>query len=247
MRIIISGYTGKMGRMLEEAVQKNPEQYQIAAEYAPGAERTRSHAYSQLGMIEEEADVLIDFSSHLATEAVCNYCEERGIPAVICTTGQTAAEKERILDLSRHVPVFMSGNMSLGIAVLSDLVHTAVRMFPDADVEIVEKHHNQKVDVPSGTALMLAKAVQEERPDSVINIGRHLDGKRDPRGIGIHSLRMGNEVGTHEVYINTGNECLMLCHEAQSRAVFADGALKAAAYLVQQKPGFYTMKELLKE
>lgn len=246
MRIIISGYTGKMGRMLEEAVLKNPELYQTVAEYAPGAERGKPHAYSQLGLIEEEADVLIDFSSHLATEAVCNYCEERGIPAVICTTGQTAAEKKRILSLSKHVPVFMSGNMSLGIAVLSDLVQTAVKMFPDADVEIVEKHHNQKIDVPSGTALMLAKAVQEERPDSVINIGRHLDGKRDPREIGIHSLRMGNEVGTHEVYINTGNECLTLCHEAQSRAVFADGALKAASFLVQQKPGFYTMKELLK-
>ena len=112
-------------------------------------------------------------------------------------------------------------------------------------MEIVEKHHNQKLDVPSGTALMLAHAVQAVRPDSFLDIGRPKSGKRDPREIGIHSLRMGNEVGTHEVYINTGSECLILSHQAESRAVFAEGALKAASFLVGREPGLYTMKELL--
>ena len=135
--------------------------------------------------------------------------------------------------------------MSLGIAVLTDLVKKAVIMFPEADVEIVEMHHNRKLDVPSGTALMLADAVKSQRPDAVYNIGRPEGGKRDPKEIGIHSLRMGNEVGTHTVYINTGNEVLTLTHQAESRAVFADGALKAAEFLIQQQPGLYGMKEML--
>lgn len=246
MKVIINGYTGRMGKMLEEAIAKNSG-FEIAAEAAFDSRHEKEHAYQKLDEITEEADVLIDFSNHAATKDVVSFARSRKMPAVICTTGQTEEELQMINDLSREVPVFRSGNMSLGIAVLSDLVKTAVKMFPDADVEIVEKHHNQKLDVPSGTALMLAEAVKEERPDATFNIGRHENGKRTKQEIGIHSLRMGNEVGTHEVYINTGNECLTLTHQAESRAVFADGALKAAEFLVKQKPGMYSMKELMAE
>lgn len=246
MKVIINGYTGRMGKMLEEAIEKN-DSFEIAAEAAFDSKQEKPHVYQKLNDITEDADVLIDFSNHVTTKEIVSFCKERKLPAVICTTGQSEEELQEIDDLSKVVPVFRSGNMSIGIAVLSDLVKTAVRMFPDADVEIVEKHHNQKLDVPSGTALMLAEAVKEERPDAVFNIGRHENGKRQKNEIGIHSLRMGNEVGTHEVYINTGNECLTLTHEAESRAVFADGALKAAEFLVRQKPGMYSMKELMAE
>ena len=246
MKVIINGYTGRMGKMLEEAIAKN-DSFEVAAEAAFDSDEKTPHTYRKLDDIEEEADVLIDFSNHVTTSDVVAFAKKKKMPAVICTTGQTEEELKMIEDLAQDVPVFRSGNMSIGIAVLSDLVKTAVKMFPDADVEIVEKHHNQKLDVPSGTALMLAEAVKEERPDAVFNIGRHENGKRKKNEIGIHSLRMGNEVGTHEVYINTGNECLTLTHEAESRAVFADGALKAAEFLVRQKPGLYSMKELMAE
>jgi 4-hydroxy-tetrahydrodipicolinate reductase len=150
-----------------------------------------------------------------------------------------------IMHASKEIPVFNSANMSLGIAVLSDLAKRAAALFPDADIEIVEKHHNQKLDVPSGTALALANSIKEVRADATYNVGRHENGKRTKQEIGIHSLRMGNEVGTHEIYINNGNECLTLTHEANSRAVFAAGALKAAQYLLNKQPGLYTMKELI--
>lgn len=245
MDIIISGSTGRMGRILAETIAGRPEAYRVAASYAPGADVSVAHTYRNLDAITGQADVIIDFSSHLATAALCGFARRRKLPLVVCTTGQSEEEKTAIRELSRELPVFLSGNMSLGIATLVDLVRSAVRLFPEADVEIVEKHHNQKLDVPSGTALMLAHAVQAVRPDSFLDIGRPKSGKRDPREIGIHSLRMGNEVGTHEVYINTGSECLILSHQAESRAVFAEGALKAASFLVGRGPGLYTMKELL--
>ena len=126
---------------------------------------------------------------------------------------------------SKSIPLFYSGNMSLGIALLTEMARMAAKMFPEADIEIVEQHHNRKIDVPSGTALMLAHAVQEARPDTVLNVGRHENGKRSPKEIGIHSLRMGNTVGVHEVIVNTGTQVLTLKHEAQDRSLFAEGAL----------------------
>lgn len=246
MKVIIHGYTGKMGHMLEEAIAQN-DNFEIAAEAAFNSTEEKEHTYNSLKKVKEDADVLIDFSNHVTTKDVCDFARDRKMPALICTTGQTEKEKKEIENLSKEVPVFYSGNMSLGIAVLTDLVKEAVKMFPDADVEIVEKHHNQKLDVPSGTALMLADAVKEEREDAVLNIGRHENGKRKKNEIGIHSLRMGSEVGTHEVYIATDNEVLTLTHQAKSRAVFADGALKAAEFLVKQKPGLYSMKELVNQ
>lgn len=243
MNILLSGYTGRMGKMMQETVRKDPAS-EITAFYAIDSTHT-PHSYTDLFDVTEPVDVLIDFSSHLATNAICKYCSTYGIPAVICTTGQSETENALIQELAKAVPVFQSGNMSLGIAVLTNLVKETVRMFPDADIEIVEKHHNQKLDVPSGTALMLAEAARSVRPDATFNIGRPESGKRHKNEIGIHSLRMGNEVGTHEIYINNGNECITLTHEANSRAVFADGALLAAKFLVNQEPGLYTMKELV--
>ena len=144
---------------------------------------------------------------------------------MIATTGQTDEERAVISETAKRIPLFYSGNMSLGIAVLTQLARTAAKMFPDADVEIVESHHNQKLDVPSGTALMLAHAVQDVRPDSNLLVGRHENGKRTRQEIGIHSLRMGNTVGIHEVIVNTGTQILTLKHEAQDRSLFAEGAL----------------------
>lgn len=233
-----------MGAILKETIAKNGKDT-IAACVSFDEDPSRPHTYRKLEDVTETADVLIDFSNHVCTDEILTYAVSRKVPAVICTTGQTQEELDKIKQASASVPIFRSGNMSLGIAVLSDLVKRAVSMFPTADVEIVEMHHNRKLDVPSGTALMLADAVKSQRPEAVFNIGRPEGGRRDPNEIGIHSLRMGNEVGTHTVYINTGNEVLILTHQAQSRAVFADGALKAAECLIRQQPGLYSMKEML--
>ena len=146
---------------------------------------------------------------------------------------------------AEHIPVFFSANMSLGVAVLADLVRRAAALFPDADIEIVEIHHNRKVDVPSGTALMLGRAVQDARPEAKLLVGRHENGKRTREEVGIHSLRLGSEVGTHEVLISTDTETISLKHQAHDRALFADGALAAAAFLRGKAPGLYTMRDLI--
>ena len=141
--------------------------------------------------------------------------------------------------------MFYSGNMSLGIAVLCKLAAQAASFFPDADIEIVEVHHNRKVDAPSGTAKMLYEAVRQVRPQATEHCGRAGEGKRTKEEIGISSLRMGNVVGIHEVHICTGNQTLTLRHEAGNRGMLADGAVDAARFMVGKAPGLYTMTELL--
>ena len=154
-------------------------------------------------------------------------------------------EKTMISQASERIPVFLSYNMSIGVAVMAELVRQAAEAFPDADIEIVEMHHNQKVDVPSGTALLLADRIKEVRPEAEYVVGRHENGKRRPQEIGIHSLRIGNETGTHEVMISTGAETLTIRHEAENRILFAEGALRAAEYLKEKPAGFYDMRDIL--
>ena len=161
--------------------------------------------------------------------------------------GHTAEEKEIIFEAAKHIPVFYSGNMSLGIAVLCRLAKQAAAAFPDADIEIVEIHHIRKVDAPSGTAKMLFEAVKEVRPNAVANCGRAGEGKRTKEEIGISALRMGNVVGIHEVHICTPSQTLTLRHEAANRAMFADGAVAAAEFVAGKAPGLYNMEEFLSE
>lgn len=244
MQIVLNGANGRMGRIVAQRVEDGGA-HAIAAKvdwsYAAG------DGYSELAQYEGPADVVIDFSSHSATQAVTEYCVSRGLPVVIATTGQTDEELDMIRAAAKAVPVFLSGNMSVGVAVLADLARRAAAMFPRADIEIIERHHNQKVDVPSGTALLLARRIQEVRPESELLVGRHENGKRTPREIGIHSLRYGGEVGTHEIIIAAGSETITLKHEAEDRALFADGALAAAAFLAGRAPGLYDMKDIVEQ
>ena len=135
--------------------------------------------------------------------------------------------------------------MSLGVALVACLAKIASKAFPDADVEIIEKHHNQKLDVPSGTALLLADAIKTTREELTYNIGRHENGKRQKNEVGIHSLRMGGEVGTHEIIFAMGSQVITLKHEAENRSLFAEGALSAADFLVNQEAGLYNMDNIL--
>ena len=164
---------------------------------------------------------------------------------MIGTTGHTDEEKARIHAAAAEIPVFYAGNMSLGIAVLCRLAKQAAAAFPDADIEIVEIHHNRKVDAPSGTAKMLFEAVKEVRPQAVANCGRSGEGKRTKDEIGISALRLGGVVGVHEVHIHTGNQSLTLRHEAIDRSMLAEGAVDAARFVVAQSAGLYNMETML--
>ena len=146
---------------------------------------------------------------------------------------------------AEEIPVFFSANMSVGVALVADLARRAAAMFPAADIEIIEKHHNRKLDVPSGTALLLADSIRKARTDAEYVIGRHENGRRKAGEIGIHAVRLGNEVGTHEIIIATGNETVTIKHEAEDRSLFAGGALTAAAFLQGKAPGYYTMQDIL--
>lgn len=243
MKILINGAGGRMGRALGAMVRSGCRGAELAGAVDPFVQE--AGILPSLDAFEGQAHCIIDFSHHAGTPELLRYAVAHRLPVVISTTGHTQPELEEIHAAARQIPVFHSGNMSLGIAVLGELVAKAVQMFPDADVEIVESHHNQKLDVPSGTALMLARAVQAARPEAEILVGRHENGLRTKREVGIHSLRMGNTVGIHEVIINTGTQILTLKHEAQDRSLFAEGALAAAAFLIGKQPGLYTMDDIV--
>lgn len=242
MRIIINGAGGRMGKALAAMVQNSPD---ITVVGAVDPFVNRPEILSDLQLCPD-ADCIIDFSNHAGIAPLMDYAVEKGLPVVVCTTGHTPEELACIRQAAKQIPVFHSGNMSVGIALLTRLARETAKMFPDADIEIVESHHNQKLDVPSGTALMLAKAVQEARPDATLLVGRHENGKRQKNEVGIHSLRMGNTVGIHEVIVNTGTQVITLKHEAQDRSLFAEGALTAAAFIAGKTPGLYDMKDLVK-
>ena len=242
MNIILNGAKGRMGRIVDEAAAANGHEIVARVDfgYADG------EGLRALAEYQGPADVVIDFSNHAATTQVTEYCVKRGLPVVIATTGQTKEEQALIDEAAKAVPVFLSANMSLGVALLADLAKKAAAVFPDADIEIVEKHHNQKLDVPSGTALLLARRIKEARPEAQFVIGRHENGKRTQKEIGIHSLRLGNEVGIHEIIIATGSETVTLKHEAENRSLFAQGALVAAAFITGKAPGMYDMRCIIK-
>ena len=241
MDIVINGAAGRMGRILTDMIASEPNCRAAALvdqSAAPGC-------LTSLSDYDGPADVLIDFSHHAAAEAVTAYCLRRNLPAVIATTGQTEAELRLIREASEAVPVFLSANMSIGVALVAELARQAAAVFPEADIEIVERHHNQKLDVPSGTALLLARRIGEVRPGARFVVGRHENGKRTANEIGIHSLRYGGEVGTHEIVIAAAGETVTLKHEAESRGLFARGALAAARFLVGRGPGLYDMRDII--
>lgn len=244
MKVLLHGATGRMGRAVIEKIAADPEA-EIVEMVSPDFEAESENQHFTLEGCTKAADVCIDFSNHTSTKALMDYCVAHKLPVVVCTTGQTEEEKAYIAEAAKSIPVFSSGNMSLGIAVLQDIAKRAAAAFPDADIEIIEMHHNQKLDVPSGTALMLAKAIQSVRTAAEFVIGRHEYGKRRKEEIGIHSIRMGNEVGTHEIIISSGTETITLKHEAETRALFADGAIVAARFMKDQTAGMYNMQDVL--
>ena len=244
MKVILNGACGRMGRVFRRVFrEKRPDETLIPVDVMGEA----GEVYTALADYDGPADCVVDFSHHSLTPTLAAYAAARRLPLVVATTGQTPEELAAIRTAAKEVPVLLASNFSLGIVVLTSLAKQAAKAFPDADIEIVETHHNRKLDVPSGTALTLAKAVQSVRPGSRLVIGRHENGKRQPADIGVHALRMGNVVGVHEIHICTDTQTLTLRHEAQDRALFAEGALTAARWLVNMGPGLYDMEQVLED
>ena len=238
MKAVICGANGAMGKLICGILGD-----EVVGRVSIDGDNNVPRTFAELG--EKQCDVVIDFSHHSAVKDVLAYAKKVGCGAVIGTTGFPPEEKQAIEEASREIPGFWSGNMSLGIAVLCRLAREAASFFPDADIEIVEIHHNRKVDAPSGTALMLFDAVKEARPQAVANCGRAGEGKRTPEEVGISSLRLGSVVGVHEVHIHTGSQSLTLRHEAVTRAMLAEGGVDAARFLCGKPKGMYNMKSLL--
>ena len=248
IKVLINGCNGKMGQELAKAIEKNDNFKTICGIDRIDTGDNKFSVYTDITKIAEEPDVIIDFSVPVSTFNVLQYAVEKHIPIVICTTGFLKEELEKIEELSKQVPIFRSSNMSYEINLMSKLVAQITRYLKDSDIEIIETHHNRKVDAPSGTALLLADSINNELNNEMhYEYDRHVKReKRDKKEIGIHSIRGGNIVGTHTVTFFSENETFEITHTATSRGVFAEGALKAAEYLVLQNNGLYSMDDLIR-
>ena len=238
MKAILCGANGAMGKLIDGILGG-----EVTARVSLDGENGVARTFDELA--PNDADIIIDFSHHTAIADVAAYAKAHNCALVVGTTGHTAEEKALICDAAKELPVFFSGNMSLGIAVLCRLAKEAAKWFPNADIEIVEVHHNRKVDAPSGTAHMLFNAIAQVRPEAVEHCGRSGEGKRTKNEIGVSSLRMGSVVGIHEVHICASNQTLTLRHEAGNRGMLAEGAVEAARFLLGKPKGLYNMDDLL--
>lgn len=252
IRIIIVGMSGQMGTNIAKLAMERQNGFSVVAgvDKFPQSNPWNIPVYKSLFEVETEADVVIDFSRPEAVAAVLAYCKLKGFRAVIGTTGLSADERSLIEQYSSSIPVFFTGNMSLGVNLQMELTKRAAATLGEAfEVEIIDKHHHLKVDSPSGTALMLADNISTQFPtDRKYVFGRYTKTeRRKPNEIGFHSIRGGTIVGEHEVLFIGQDEIIEVNHRAYSKQVFATGALRAAAYLMDKQPGVYDMHNIVTE
>ena len=247
MKVLINGANGRMGKEIAKAIE-NTEDVVVSCGLDIKEEFTKDFPiYDNYKNIKEDVDVIIDFSIPVATFNVLEYAKENKIPVVIATTGFNEEELKKIEEYSQYIPIFRSSNMSLDINLMASIVKKIAEVLQDTDIEITETHHNKKVDAPSGTAILLADAINEAFEEKKkYNFDRMQNRKpRDKEEIGFSSIRGGNIVGEHTVQFFGENETLEIKHTSYSRQVFAEGAVKAAKYLINQKEGLYSMKDMV--
>lgn len=247
-KILLTGCGGRMGRVVAELC-KTRDDFSVVAGVDPTLPICDFPVYGKCSEVKEKADVIIDFSFHTAISEILDFAIQHRIPAVIATTGFNEEELARIREAEKVIPIFRSANMSLGVNLICQLAKKAAKFLPDFDIEIIEKHHNQKVDSPSGTALMIADEISSVLPsESEYVFGRRgICGKRTKNEIGIHAVRGGTIVGEHEVLFAGGNEIVSITHTAQSREILANGAVCAAAFVIGKKAGSYSMKDVFSD
>ncbi len=247
-KIVICGANGKMGHTVYSCIKERDDCAVVGGIDIFTEPYADFPIVSEPGKLPEKPDVIIDYSNPASLDPLLDYCTENNVPAVLATTGYSESQIEKIKETSEKVAIFFTFNMSLGINLLVQLAKKAASVLGDGfDVEIVEKHHNQKIDAPSGTAIMLADAVNETLGNSKNYVyERHSRRqKRDKSEIGMHSIRGGTIVGEHDVIFAGKDEVITLSHSAASKTVFAEGSIKAAIYLKGRPAGLYDMSELV--
>ncbi|MGI6778663.1 MAG: 4-hydroxy-tetrahydrodipicolinate reductase [Acetivibrionales bacterium] len=248
IKILLSGCNGKMGQVITRLASGDESLAIVAGYDIVNSNNTPYPVFDNLSSCNTEIDVIIDFSNPAALKRLLDFSTSRGIPLVMATTGLSQSEQKLLIDASKQIPLFFSANMSLGVNLLYDLVKRAARVLEENfDIEIVERHHNQKIDAPSGTALAIAESINsilDEKLQYVFD--RHSRRKkRSKNEIGLHSVRGGSIVGDHSVIFAGNDEIIELNHRAMSKDIFGNGALKAAKFLCGKKPGLYTMTDLI--
>ena len=249
IKVILSGCCGHMGKVVANLIGEQ-ENMTIVAGVDLLQEELGFPVYTDFTRVNEAADVIIDFSHPNCLDGLLAFSVNRNLPAVICTTGLSCCQVDGIRETAKTVPMFFSGNMSLGINLLAALVKKAAQVLGDkADIEIIEAHHNLKLDAPSGTANMLLDAAIEGLDKEMIpEYDRHSRRQKRPKNeIGMHSIRGGTIVGEHQVIFAGKDEIVTLSHSARSKEVFAVGAVKAAAFLVGREPKLYDMTDLVSQ
>lgn len=247
MKVLLNGADGRMGKETVEVIDTDND-IEIVCGYSKLENKTgKFPIYSKIEDIKEEVDVIIDFSVPEATFEILKYAKRTKTPIVIATTGFNEEELKEIKEISKEIPVFKSPNMSLEVNLMSNIVKKVAEVLRNSDIEIVETHHNNKIDSPSGTAILLADAINEVfNGEKEYNFNRMNEReKRDKKEIGFSSIRGGNIVGEHSVKFFGENETFEITHKSYSRRVFAEGAVEAAKYIVGCKSGLYDMKELI--
>lgn len=244
--LLISGALGRMGQKVYEASKTSSLTAVCGVDIKEDFSNKNYKIYDNFNKVTEKIDVVIDFSSPLNLPALLDFCKSNGASVVLCTTGYTKEDLNLIEEAKEDIAIFRSANMSLGVNVLIKLVKNAAKSLLGYDIEIIEKHHKNKVDAPSGTALMLANGIKEELAEKVFIYGREgIVGKRTEEEIAIHAVRGGSIVGEHQVIFAGENETITLMHEATDRGVFASGAIKAAEFMIDKTRGMFNMNDIL--
>lgn len=247
-KIIMNGCNGKMGQVITRLVSEDNECEIVAGFDVNDSIENTYPVFTNPDEFTGDADVIIDFSHPSALTTVLNYCKKRKLPVILATTGYTDEQKKEFTEASKEIPVFFSANMSLGINLIIALAKKATKLLEgNFDIEIVERHHNQKIDAPSGTALAIADAIDEtlSYPAEYVYDRHAVRRKRKPTEIGIHAVRVGTIVGDHEVIFAGTDEVIELKHSAHSKEVFAVGAIKAAKFMSDKPAGMYNMNDLI--
>ena len=250
IRILLSGCNGKMGNVISRAVLKRDDCKIVAGIDINNEENDNFAVFDSPERVNVEADVIIDFSNPKAFESLLSFAIDKKLPVVFCKTGFSMDQVKKIKDSSKLIPIFYSRNMSLGINLIIELSKRAMNVLGDNfDVEIIEKHHNQKIDAPSGTALMIADDIAAESKHNLDYVydRRSYRKSRSKNEIGIHSIRGGTIVGDHEIIFAGHDEIVKISHSAQSKEVFALGSINAAIFICKKPASLYNMSDLLDE
>lgn len=249
IKVIMHGCSGRMGQIITDICREDPEVTVVAGIDIADPGNMPYPVFTDIAACDVDADVMIDFSTAKAVDGVLDYCVERQLPLVLCTTGLSGEQLQKTEEAGKKIAILKSANMSLGINTLFELLQRAAKVLAPAgfDIEIVEKHHNQKIDAPSGTALALADSINDAMGQIYeYKFDRSTERrKRETKEIGISSVRGGTIVGEHEIIFAGRDEVIEIRHTAYSRAVFGKGAVEAAKFLAGKEAGFYDMQKVV--